>query len=139
MQAGRIDGQMNGGLPVMGVLDGSDGADRCAMQLDLGAGVHHQTRAIGNHGHRHGFGETAPELSHGKADESGDDHDGRQACQWACIGATRSCRGGTGRHRTRGPHPCRCCRETSGHLRAHVFISSHIAVLITDIQIANKV
>ena len=78
MQPGRVDGQMNGGLSVWLVLDGRDGADRCAVQFDLGARVHHETRTIGNHGHRHGLGEAAAELRQREGDDRDDDDDGRQ-------------------------------------------------------------
>ena len=82
---GRVDGQMNRRLPVGHVLDGRDGADRRAVQFDLGAGVHHQTRAIGKHGHRHGLGEAAAELRQRDGDDRDDDDDGGQARERAQV------------------------------------------------------
>ena len=47
------------------------------LHLDLGVGVHHQAGAVGDHGHRNGFGEAVPEQPDGRRR---DDRSDQRAC-----------------------------------------------------------
>jgi hypothetical protein len=59
------------------------------VQFDLGAEIHHQTRAIGNHSHRDGVGEAAAELRQRNGGHRDDDDDRGQTRQWALVAAPK--------------------------------------------------